>query len=167
MRFPRPKNRAEREALDSAFGRVRSEWAFAPTYSPSKLLQHWEKFVQEVEAGYQLSIYDFTLDLSLRDALEEVKEAVPPRLRQEIEAALLPWDERFTLATQPSLSPIEAGTEQNANPWWFRIPKSAGPEMERYLLERGLIGRQAKPKVGESGMPSQETKHDEKEPAKE
>lgn len=141
MRFPKPKNKAEREALDSSFERIRSEWGFAPGFGPSKLLQHWQKFVQEVEEGYQLSIHDFTFDLSMRDLLEEIKEAVPLRFREEIETIIRPWDERFRLATQPSNKPIEAGIEEDAKEWWFRIPNRAGPEVERYLLAEGLLGR--------------------------
>ena len=103
------KSQEEREALDSTFARIRAEWAFAPGFGPSELLQHWHKFVQEVEEGYNLSIHDFTFDLSMRDLLEEVKEAVPLRLRQQIENAIRPVDERFKLATQPSTEPIELG----------------------------------------------------------
>jgi hypothetical protein len=140
MKFPEPKNKEEREALGSSFERIRGEWGFAPGFGPSKLLQHWQRFVQEVEEGYRLSIYDFTLDLEMRDLLEEIKEAVPLRLRQEIEMALRPWDERFRLATQPSDRPIDAGVEEDAKEWWFRIPNHAGPEVEGYLVSKGLIG---------------------------
>lgn len=140
MKFPKPQNQAEREALNSVFERISAEWGFAPGFGPSDLFQHWRKFVQEVEDGYQLSVCDFTFDLSMRDLLEEIKEAVPLRFRQEVDVALRPWDERFWLATQPSIKPIEAGVEENVKEWWFRIPKRSGPELESYLLREGLLG---------------------------
>jgi hypothetical protein len=138
MKFPEPKNDGEHEALELVFNQVRGEWGFASGFGPSELLRHWQEFVQEVEDGYKLSIYDFTFDLSMRDVLEEIQAAVPLRLRQEIEAVLLPLDERYKCATLPSEKPIDAGADENAKEWWFRIPKLAGPEVEKYLFENGL-----------------------------
>lgn len=148
MKFPKPQNKVEREALGSAFERLRSEWGFAASFGPSNLLEKWKRFVQEVEEGYRLSIDDYTHDLSMRDLLEEIKEAVPLRLREEIDVALHSWDERFRLATQPSITPIEEGVDADAKDWWFRIPYRSGPDVERYFMERGLLGRrQALPRV--------------------
>jgi hypothetical protein len=42
-------------------------------------------------------------------------------------------------ATYPSTEAIEAG-DQDAKEWWFRIPKHAGPDVERHLLEKVLLG---------------------------
>ncbi|MEO6196257.1 MAG: hypothetical protein ABIS20_24820 [Thermoanaerobaculia bacterium] len=114
---------------------------FAASFKPSRLLEKWRRFALEVEVGYQLSIEDYTHDLSMRDLLEEVKEAVPPRLRKEIDIVLQPWDERFFLATQPSTNPVDPGVEADAKDWWFRIPDRSGPEAQSYLLEMGLLGR--------------------------
>jgi hypothetical protein len=137
-KFPRPRGRSEREALKAAFDRIRAEWGFARSYGPSDLLRCWEKFVQEVEMGYELSIYDFLYDLSLRDLFEEIKETVPLRLRQEIDEVLKPWDERYQLATEPSDRPLEVDIGDGAREWWFRVPKQAGADVERYLFERGF-----------------------------
>jgi len=141
MKFHKPQNRAEREALISVFERIREEWGFATSFKPSRLLEKWKRFVLEVEAGYRLSIHDYVHDLYMRDLLEEVKEAVPPRLREEIDVVLRPWDELFLLVTQPSINPIDTEVEEGARDWWFRIPCRSGPELQRYLLEMGLLGR--------------------------
>jgi hypothetical protein len=141
MEFPKPQNRAEREALISAFEKIREEWGFAASFKPSMLLEKWKRFVLEVEVGYRLSIEDYTHDLSMRDLLEEVKEAIPPRLREEIDVVLRPYDEIFFLVTQPSINPIDTGVEEGARDWWFRIPYRSGPEIQSYLLEMGLLGR--------------------------
>jgi len=139
MRFPKPQTKAEIDALRSAFNRIRAEWHFARSLGPSKILQHWQKFVQELEEGYALTVYDYTLDLSMRDILEEIKEAVPSRLGREIEAALRPWDDRFRRATEPSTKPIDAGLDEDSKEWWFRIPRHAGPDLEGYLRAEGLL----------------------------
>jgi hypothetical protein len=40
--------------------------------SLDRLLSNWVRFVDEVEQGYQDSIYEYTNDLSNRDTLEEI-----------------------------------------------------------------------------------------------
>ena len=138
MKFPKPQNRAEREALISAL-RIREEWGFAASFKPSRLLEKWKRFVLEVEVGYQLSIHDYIHDLYMRDLLEEVKEAVPPRLREEIDVALRPWDELFFLVTQPSINPIDTEAEDGARDWWFRIPYRSDRRFN--VISWSLLGR--------------------------
>lgn len=141
MKFPKPQGVEERNVLDSVFKEIREEWGFAKSFGPSRLLEKWERFVKDVEEGYSLSIYDYTHELSMRDLLENVKERVPVRLRQEIEVALRPWDARFMQATQPSDRPIEPVVDEDAKEWWYRLPKHAGWDVERYLIEGGFRGR--------------------------
>lgn len=137
MKSPKPKNQEERQALKKVMGEVREEWGFAESFNLSDLLRKWERFVVETEGGYQLSIYDFTHNLWMRDLLEQVKDAVPARLRQELDVEVEPWDKRFWLATEPSVRPIEPF--DGAREWWFRIPRFAGQELAEALLAEGLL----------------------------
>ena len=132
MRFPKPQDPA------AVMERTREEWGFAKSFGLSRLLEKWERFVKDVEEGYSLSIYDFTHDLSMRDLLENVKEAVPLRLQHEIDVALRSLDARFMQATQPSDRPIEPVIDEDAKEWWYRIPKHAGWDVEKYLIEGGF-----------------------------
>jgi hypothetical protein len=127
MKMLRTKNQEEREALKAVLGEIGAEWGFAKSFGLSDLLRKWKRFVVETEEGYQLSICDFTHDLWMRDLLEQVKEAVPVRLRQELDAEIEPWDKRFLLATEPSVRPIEP--VDGAREWWFRIPRISGQEL--------------------------------------
>lgn len=141
MRPPKPQGKVEREALSSAFEKIRAEWGLAPSFDLSDLLKKWKNFVQEVGDGYQLSIYDYFHDLEMRELLEEVKAAVPSRLHQEIDLELRPLDEKFFSCTMPSTKSIETEVEEGAGPWWFRIPQHAGPDVLKYLVEQGLLHR--------------------------
>ena len=141
MNPPRPQDRFEREALDSVMARIRDEWGFVRGFDLVALLAKWRSFVVGVEEGYQLSILDYEHDLCMRDLIEEVKEAVPPRLRQEIDTAIAPWDERLRQATWFSEKPIAPPVEDDAGEWWFRIPRAAGPELRKSLFERGVLLR--------------------------
>jgi hypothetical protein len=140
MKFPIPQNNLEREALNSITAKIRKEWGFAESFGPAGIMEKWQKFVRQVEDGYQLSIHDFTHELSLRDTLEEIKNAVPSRLGQEIEATLRPWDERFYSATRFSSKPIDFAADEGLAEWWFRIPLRAGAAIEGYLLAEGFYG---------------------------
>lgn len=141
MNPPSPRDRSEREALDSVMAGIRDEWGFARSFDLGDLLKKWQTFVAGVENGYQLSIHDYEHDLSMRDLIEEVKDAVPLRLRQEIEAAIAPLDDRLSQATWLSEKPIAPPVEEGAGEWWFRIPHIAGSELRKNLLERGVLLR--------------------------
>jgi hypothetical protein len=97
MKSPRPKNQEEREALKKVMEEVREEWGFVENLTFRICCGSGKDFVIKVERGYQLSIYDFTHDLSIRDLLEQVKEAVPVRFRQELGVEIELWDKRFGL----------------------------------------------------------------------
>lgn len=117
---------------------IRQEWGFVKSFTSADLLENWCKFVQEVETGYQLSFYDFTHDLSMRDLIEEIEEAVPVRLKREIEDVVRPWDERYFRATRPSRRSIEIDCDP-ARQWWFRVPLISGQELTSYFLREGLL----------------------------
>lgn len=52
----------------------RMAWKEPPTLE--SLVADWGKFVTEVEDGYDLTIYDYSNDLSIRDLLEELIQRV-------------------------------------------------------------------------------------------
>lgn len=137
MKPPKPKGQEEREALSKIMEEIREEWGFTKSFDLSDLLRKWQNLVVETENGYQLSIHDFTHDLSMRDLLEQVKEAVPVRLRQELDAKIAPWDRRFWLATEASERPIEPF--DGAKEWWFRIPRLSSQELTESLMAEGLL----------------------------
>ena len=128
--------------MNAIFAKIREEWGFSSGFGLPDLLRRWHEFVEEVESGYRSSVHDFVHELSLRDLLEEIGEAVPVRFRQELEANLKPLDERFWLATEPIPNPIEPVEE--AREWWFRIPRVAGPDLMEALRMRHLIRGQGR-----------------------
>jgi hypothetical protein len=108
---------------------ARSKSATRP--SIASLIKKWTEFTVEVEKGYELTIYDYTNDLSSRDLLQELSDR-DPQVKEEIMAVIEPADKRFMLATRqsdgvlrPSASPDEW--------WWHRLPKKQGGELKRDL----------------------------------
>lgn len=137
MKTIKPR-RAERESIDKIFRPIREEWGFAPSFGLPELVRCWQMFVGENENGYQLSIYDYTHDLAMRDLLEQVRLQAPPRLAQELGMELDLLDERFRRASRPSSRPIAEPMEEPAGEWWFRIPNQAGKDIQSHIMERGL-----------------------------
>jgi hypothetical protein len=115
----------------------RSQHHVAPTIG--SLVATWAKFVQEVERGYECSIYDYTNDLSTRDLLDEVIDSVPVTLGKEIEEELQQWDDRYRLATRPSDKPLFPGPDVAQRPRWRRIPRNLRGELLEDLRSEGLI----------------------------
>jgi hypothetical protein len=133
MNLPKPRTKEERAALTNAVHELQREWGFVESFGLRELLGRWVTFVEEVEGGYKLSLADYTNDLALRDAIEQLKSTLPNRLRSEISQVLEPWDHRFQFATKPSRMPVLAG-DASAGPWWWRIPKVTHGEMLENLL---------------------------------
>lgn len=128
----------ERQALESAITAL-SEQAEQPL-SLNGLLQQWRLFVTEVERAYKASIYEYTNDLSIRDLLQEILLKVPDSLQNKLLELIQPWDTRFYEATLPCERPLLRGvTRERPSPWWFRIPKRRGDELEDDLISEGFI----------------------------
>lgn len=123
-----PKDEQEDRALKRALTELRVEWgeSFKPTLA--SLVSGWHKAVQEVENGYRLSIFDYAHDLQLRDVLEDIKQTVPERLRNEIDQAVKAWDERFLEATEPTDKPLSLASDEQPRAWWFRFPRKLNPD---------------------------------------
>jgi hypothetical protein len=66
----------------------------------SKLVDEWARFVGEVEAGYQLTIYDYHNDLDKRGIIEKVLSGLSEAERQQVQESIEGLDRRFTSATR-------------------------------------------------------------------
>lgn len=70
------------------------------------LLEQWRSFVGEVADGYELTIYDFTNDLAIRDWLAAVEANASGPAGQELRSVLGPIDEQWEAVTRPG-GPID------------------------------------------------------------
>jgi hypothetical protein len=129
----------QRQAIDVALRSAVDEYPGSSSTSFEKLLEQWQVFVREVEAGYTMSIYDYTNDLSTRDLIEEVLRRTPSSLQAALRAEVEPWDDRYRLATKPSDTPILPGPDVADNPRWRRIPRALIGELRDDFLNEGII----------------------------
>lgn len=107
----------------------RSKSATRP--SVASLVAKWTDFTASVEEGYELTIYDYTNDLSSRDLLRELLDR-DPESREEILATTEPVDKRFMLATCQADGVLRPG----AGPeewWWHRLPRKQVGELKKDL----------------------------------
>lgn len=90
----------------------------------------------EVELGWEDWGEEYTNDLSVRDILERLLEAVPSTVREKVRPFVAPWDARWKAATLRVQEPewgnirlVEGRIERvphHAIAWWnFRVPKSS------------------------------------------
>ena len=91
---------------------------YPPSDSPWTLVEEWESLIDDVEEGYELDIYEFRNDLSVRDLLEKVFTdpqfaglAPVAHMRARVAAA----DTRLRAAFVP-----EVVVGPSAWPWWRR-----------------------------------------------
>ena len=104
-----------------------------------QLLSQWRRFVLAVEEGYQLTIYDYTNDLSTRDLLEKMVQQAPCGLLSRLKAQLAEWDRRFLAATRRVKRPLLPALEgEPLDWWWYRVPKKPGRELLEDLRQEGL-----------------------------
>jgi hypothetical protein len=108
-------------------------------YTFNELLNSWILFVNEVERGYDDSIYEYRNDLSVRDILAEIVERSPPDLRQKLDELLDSWDTRFVSATKPSKRPLASRPDVRNVAWWNRVPIVLTSELETDLLADDIV----------------------------
>jgi hypothetical protein len=89
------------------------------------LVDYWQAFVSELEAGYEGGMDAYVNDVTVRDILQhQVIQGAPPRLQLKVSFALLPIDERFRNATQELDRPIRPAPDGSQRGWWwYRAPK--------------------------------------------
>jgi hypothetical protein len=103
---------------------MRRGWRTA--FSPNETVRAWGSFVDAVERGYEMTIYDYTNDLSVRRFAEEARPLLTAVVAGAMDARLAPLDDRFRAAT------VEAGQLPGAGQryWWeTRLPKAPRGEL--------------------------------------
>ena len=100
-------------------------------------LQRWRWFVEAVEAGYDDIDAEYFNDLSSREQLEGVCDALRPDTRKQFMTRLNPLDARFRDATRQATQPIW-GTTAEAGWWDWRIPKILIGELKDDFHARGI-----------------------------
>jgi hypothetical protein len=106
--------------------------------SPSAMIEEWAEFVEHCESGYELSIFEFTNDRSIRDLLEKVLFHPPfwglqqiESLRESVEAI----DARFRVCSRKDVS-----FPGNDLRWWRRcVPLCAEGELQVDLVSARLV----------------------------
>ena len=93
-------------------------------------MQAWERFVRDVERveGYRHLSYEFFNDVSRRETLFRCFQTLRLGLRQKVEAALRPLDDRFLQATQRTVSAPFWGDSDPSHWWNFSLPKKLAPD---------------------------------------
>jgi hypothetical protein len=105
------------------------------------LLETWEGFIWSVARGYDYSIYDYTNDLMVRERLSEVPDHISPKVLEVYMDRLTELDKKFMEFTVQVDKPLDENKSPETSPWWFRIPKNPGKELEQDLLYEGYLGK--------------------------
>ena len=110
-------------------------------FSLNEVVSAWEWFVGAVERGYDMTIYEYTNDLSIRRWAEEARPLLTERVVQWMDQALAPLDDRFRAATLETDSKLPgAGRDQ----WWeCRLPRVLVGELAEDVDRMGLRGGSA------------------------
>jgi hypothetical protein len=92
------------------------------------LVQRWRTFVEEVEKGYPLGLYDYRNDLDLRSVLSEVG----------LDNDVKDLDERFEKLLKDRKKRVWESAKSDAF-WIFGYPKNASGELLEDLKSEGLV----------------------------
>jgi len=136
-----PDDEEESEA-EAAFLRVRA----APIpgtrpMSPFELLHAWRRAVEDVEALYDGSLYEYLDLLGCREMLARLGEPGFEAYPEDALEAIQELDERFEAATSEVDHPLahwQVG-DREAPRWWKRIPKVFGARFARDLQSHGIF----------------------------
>jgi hypothetical protein len=112
---------AELSAVLDAIAEGRS---YRPTLNG--LIRGWRELVEQVEAGYDSSIYEYFNDLHVRAMLQSVIDGAPA-IRAWVQAEIAQLDERFQAATRP----------RETDEFLDRVPRFPGPELAGDLDDPG------------------------------
>jgi hypothetical protein len=95
------------------------------------LIERWQKFVQEVEAGYHFGLEDYRNDLDLRGIIENVGLSDDP--------AVVAADEKLKPLLVPAANRIWESCA--GEPFWdLGYPKKSGRDLQHDLKREGLLG---------------------------
>lgn len=105
-----------------------------------KLSGDWVRMVEQIEAGYDDSIYEYTNDLAARDILRRVLAAASASLAEKLRGAIADTDQRFMAATTEAKKPLGKISDKEKDAfWWFRAPKKLSAELKADLKSEGMI----------------------------
>jgi hypothetical protein len=124
--------------LDAALDALAESRSYRPTLNG--LIRGWRELVQQIEAGYDWSIYEYFNDVHVRAMLQSVIDGAPA-IRSWVEAEIAPLDERFRAVTRPR----ETGELLD------RVPRFPGPELAGDLEDPGATTTLYRP-VGDDEM---------------
>lgn len=132
-----PISSADEEILAHALSEWQRNWGWARQPSLSELLDRWQSFVVGVQAGYKLTLDDYSLELAIRDDLDVIIQQLTPALRGQVAAVLLPWDTRMLAATESIVEPLPGAPDAPSSIWWSRIPKVLVGQFAKDVLSQG------------------------------
>ena len=100
------------------------------------MIAAWRELSNEIEAGYELTIYDYTNDLSVRNLLEEVLAALPNgEVKAWVQSEIQAGDASYREVTHQVAKQIQGGADA---PWWFfRVPNRIVGERTEDLTAEG------------------------------
>jgi hypothetical protein len=124
--------------LDGALDALAEGRSYRPTLNG--LIRGWRELVEQIEAGYDRSIYEYFNDLHVRTMLQSVINRAPA-LRTWIEAEVTPLDDRFRSATRA----------RGTNAMLERVPRFPGPELAGDLDDPGATTTLYRP-VGDNEL---------------
>jgi len=104
------------------------------------LIDAWSKIVEEIASGYEFTIYDYTNDLSVRDEIAEMMQALTDNGKKALAELVDPIDERFKEATREiPISVLHPSETPSDYWWWYRVPTEPGEDLASDLRNRRLI----------------------------
>ncbi len=101
-------------------------------------LRMWARFVEEVERGYSLTVYDYANDVSVRTILADLARVAPEALQRKLLTWLRPWDDRFQKATRPIVNPFDPSEPPAALARIARVPVKLVGELKDDLRREGI-----------------------------
>jgi hypothetical protein len=108
-----------------------------------RLLDSWRGLVEQVEHGYEDSVYEYANDVDSRKILDRVAAGARPEAREALLGWLRPWDERYDQATVRAAAPFHGRAERDspyaASPWHRRIPRRLVGILRSDLEDMGLV----------------------------
>jgi hypothetical protein len=89
-----------------------------------ELLKKWEIIVNKIESGYEMTIDDYTNDISNRETIEGILNSLTKKQKKYLTII----DKRFINSTRIIDKPL-LGKFSKSKFWWYRIPQKIVGEM--------------------------------------
>ena len=124
-------NKSERDQFDKAMNAYALSLGRS-AFSFDEYAEKWRAFIDRINRGYELTIYDYTNDLSARDILQRFIDSLPANFAQRALEYIQPDDESFRKVTQETRLAL-IGTESSSEKlawWWHRLPKNLTGELK-------------------------------------